>query len=271
MCLWKFVKRSVVGVAVLGLAGFLVFGKELTSYVRSSGRAVQEAVEDSVPFEFQIQRARHMLDELVPELHANIKQVAQEQVEVAALVAEIDRERTSVSEERTKIARLRESLSGDRTTIRLDRATYRREQVVEELGRRFKQFQTAEVLLASKEKLLENRRQALASALEKLDRMRVARVELEAQIESLEGQFRLVQAEAGTSKFRFDDSKLAQIHKVIGDLRKRLDVAQQVLSHEARFIENIPVETPDETSLLESIDAHLETAKPALEDDKASI
>ena len=49
-----------------------------------------------------------------------------------------------------------------------------------------------------------------------------------------------------------------------GDLRKRLDVAQRVLAHESRFIENIEVDPVDEASLLESVDAHFADPKTDL-------
>lgn len=254
--MWKWIKRTVVGVAALAALGFVLLGTEAYSYVKTSGRMVQEKFEENIPFEIQIQRARQMLDELVPEMHANIKQVAREQVEIAALERELAGERESVGEERAKVAKMRSLVDEDRTSYRIGFATYTRDQLVDELGRRFKHFQTAEVLVASKEKLLENRRRALAAALDKLEKTRVARVELEAQIEGLETQFRLVQAEASTSDFALDDSKLAQINRVLGDLRKRLEVSEKVLAHESRFIENIPIDAVDETSLLEEIDSH---------------
>ncbi|HLU48541.1 MAG TPA: hypothetical protein VK116_10670 [Planctomycetota bacterium] len=259
--MWKWIKRSVLGVALATALGFLFFGSQLFSYVKASKRMVQESIAESVPFEYKLKQARLMLEDLVPEMHASIKEIASEQVDIASLERELEEERKSVSDERQKIAKLRDLAGESRTSYRIGYATYSRDQLLEELSRRFKHFQTAEVLVASKEKLLENRRRSLAAALEKLERMRIARVEVEAQIEALETQHRLLQNEAKASRLELDDSKLAQVEKLIGDLRRRLEVSEKVLSHEARFIEQIPIEPLDEAQLLEEIDLHLSEPK----------
>jgi len=256
--MWKWIKRGAVAAVALGLGGFFVFGSDVYSYVTSSGRMIQQSVKESVPFEFEIRRVRHLLEDLIPQMHANIKLIAEEEVEVATLERELERERLAVREEREKIQTLRSSLGEQKISYTFSGRRYSRDQVVEELGRRFESFQSAEVLLASKEKLLANRRMALDAARQKLDKMRAARLELASQVENLEGQFRLAQAQAATSQLALDDSTLAQIHKTMADLRKRLEVSQRVLAHEARFIENIPVDDIDEESLLDTIDAHFD-------------
>jgi hypothetical protein len=42
------------------------------------------AVKDAVPIEFQIQRARDSLNDIIPEMQANIRLIAQQEVEIAA-------------------------------------------------------------------------------------------------------------------------------------------------------------------------------------------
>ena len=254
--MWKWTKRSILGLAILAVAGYFCFGDQVASYVWSSGQIIQETVHDSVPFEFQIRRARNLLDDVVPQVHANIKLIAKEEVEIAGLEGEIATQRKAMTEEAARLQKLRDALRQDKASYEFGRAVYTKGDVVDELGRRFENFQMAEVLLASKEKLLANRRTTLAAAQKKLDQMRIRRVEVESEIEQLESQFRVVQAEAATSKLDLDDGKLAQIHSVLTDLRKRLEVSQRVLAHESRFIENIPVDAVDEASLLESIDQH---------------
>ena len=86
--------------------------------------------------------------------------------------------------------------------------------------------------------------------------MRFQRLELANQIESLEGQFRLVQAEAATSKFQIDNSKLAQTHRLLSELRKRLEVTQRILAREANFVDDIPLEHLDEETVLNKVDIH---------------
>jgi hypothetical protein len=84
----------------------------------------------------------------------------------------------------------------------------------------------------------------------------MARIELASQIEALEAEFRLVQAQSSGSEFHLDETKLARTQKVIGDLRKRLEVAQRVLAREARFVDMIPMETVNESATLQKVDSY---------------
>jgi hypothetical protein len=259
--MWKWIKRSIViGVAACA-AGLFFFGTDAMSYVTSSSRAIKRAVKDSVPVEFEIKRARDLLDELIPEMHANLKIVAQEEVEVASLERELEHERKSIADERAKIQSLREGISGGATTYTAASRTYSRAQVIDELSRRFEHFRTAEQVLAGKEKLLDSRRAALDAAVKKLEKSRLARIELASQIESLEAQFRLVQAQSAGNGFRVEESKLSQTERLLTELRKRLEVAQRILAREARFVETIPVEEPvNAEALMEKIDHHFSKA-----------
>jgi hypothetical protein len=230
---------------------------------------IKQAVKDSVPIEFEIKRARDMLDELIPEMHGNLKIVAQEEVEVASLERELDLERKAVADERGRIQTLRDGLNGGAATCTFATRTYTRAQVIDELSRRFEHFRTAEQVVAGKEKLLESRHAALDAAVRKLDKTRLARIDLAAQIESLEAQFRLVQATSAGKGFQLEETKLGQTERLLGELRKRLEVAQRVLARESKFVETIPVEEPvNAEALIEKIDhhfskAHAESAPPA--------
>ena len=81
----RLVKLGVIGALGLGLAGGLLFGRDAVSYVRSTAKSLRTAVKDSVPIEFELKRASDLLDDIIPEMHANIRLIAQEEVEVAAL------------------------------------------------------------------------------------------------------------------------------------------------------------------------------------------
>ena len=94
----KWLKRSVIVVAGVSLVGGMLFGKDVVSYVRSSAKSVQTVVKDSVPIEFELRRARDLLDEIIPEMHANVRLIAQEEVEVAALNVDIAKNGDSMKE-----------------------------------------------------------------------------------------------------------------------------------------------------------------------------
>ncbi|MBN1345039.1 MAG: hypothetical protein JXQ73_20260 [Phycisphaerae bacterium] len=253
----KSVKIGAIGLAGFCLIGGFIFGADLLSYVSSSARSVQSAVKDAVPVEFELKRARDLLEDIIPEMQANVRLIAQEEVEVAGIKADVERHQNATSRERLAVATLRDALNAPRATVTLAGRTYRRDQVKAELARRFDGLKEAELVLGGKQRLLDTRQKSLKAAMQMLDRTRSQKARLETQIEGLDAQYRLVKAASVGSRFHVDHSKLAQTEKLIRDIKKRLDVAERILSHEARFVEPIPVDTISEEDLIAQVDDHL--------------
>ena len=128
--------------------------------------------------------------------------------------------------------------------------------IKEELARRFDRFKEAEVLLAGKKRLLKERQKSLKAAKQVLERTRSQKALLEDQIAALEAQHRLIRAASVGSQIQIDNTKLAQAEKLIGEIKKRLDVAERVLAHEARFTETIPMETISDEDLVAQVKEH---------------
>jgi hypothetical protein len=254
--MFRWIKRIVVTGAVLALTCGVCAVTGLGSYVKSSGSLLKATLRDSVPVEFEIQRARDSLDGLIPAAHEALRDVAREEVEVASLEREIVKDRDSVAMETAKVQKLRSALDTQLASYHLGGRDYRRQDLVDELARRVDGLKTGELLLRGKENLLNSRRKALDAAITKLERTRTARLELANQVEALEAQHRLIQAQATGSCFQIDDSKLARTEKIIAELKKRLEVAQRTLAREAQFVESIPLDTPSESNVVESVDAY---------------
>jgi hypothetical protein len=253
----RWVKWGVMGVVGLGLVGGMLFGKDMVSYVKSSARGVRTAVKDSVPIEFELRRARDMLGEIIPEMHANIRLIAQEEVEVAALKGEIAKGREGLRDEENKIKTLRAALEQPRVEYTFAGRNYARTEVAEDLMARFERFKESELVLASRVRLLDSREKSLSAAMQMLEKTRHEKRILEDRIEALAGQYRTLQAAATGSRFQVDSSKLAQTQKLITDIQKRLDVAERVLAHESKFVQSIPVSEIDkvpETDLVAQVD-----------------
>src|SRR5947209_12330019 len=107
----KMLKLGLFSVTSLGIAGGLIFGRDLASYVSSSARSMQSSVKDSVPMEFQLRRARDLLDDVIPEMHANVRLVAQQEVEIDALREDIDQSGKSIQDQVAQIQQLRDARS----------------------------------------------------------------------------------------------------------------------------------------------------------------
>ena len=248
----------MIVVAGLSLVGGLLFGKDVVSYVRSSAKSVQTAVKDSVPIEFELRRARDLLEDIIPEMHANIRLIAQEEVEVAALNVDIAKSEKSIEEEQLRIAKLRDALGKPQAQYCFGSREYPRSYVKEDLARRFERFKEGEMVLAGKRRLLTTRESSLHAAMQLLEQTRARKRMLKDKIESIASQHRLIKAAAIGSQIQVDNSKLAQTEKLIAQIKKRLDISERVLAHESQFVQAIPVDAVVEEDLLTQVDEYFQ-------------
>ena len=257
----KITKLGLLSLGAIALAGGLAFGTDAFSYLSSSTRSVRTAVKDAVPIEFQLRRARDLVDDIIPEMHANIRLIAQQEVEIDALKRDIDESRQRLTEERAQIGKLRDALAGKDESFTFSGVSYSREQVKEDLGRRLQHVKEAELVLSSKERLLSNQSKAMAVAMQALERTRSQKALLESQIAALAGQHKLLQATSAGSTVLLDDSKLAQSERLINEVKKQLDVSERVLAHQSRFAQAIKVDAVSEREVLTEADAYLASGR----------
>src|SRR3989304_4090242 len=104
----KVIFVGVVGVVLCGL----FVGRDLLSYVRTSFGYIKQTAQEAIPIEFQIERARGLIKDLVPEVRKNMHIIAKEEVEVQRLEEQIADTETRLGKEKEKIFRLKSDLSG---------------------------------------------------------------------------------------------------------------------------------------------------------------
>ena len=250
----KLLTKIVLVVVGVFMIGGLLFGKDVVSYVSSSIKSVRASVKDSVPMEFELSRAKDLLDQIIPEMHANIRLISQEEVEIAALKTDISKSQVAMDEEKAKITKLSDALKIQKASYTFGDKEYSRSFVKDDLSNRFERFKESEDVLAGKQRLLQTRQKSLESAMSMLDQTRSRKSLLENKIESLTSQYRLVKAASIGTDIQVDNSKLAQTEKLIAQIQNRLDVAERVLAHESQFIQEIPVDAVPEEDLITQVD-----------------
>jgi hypothetical protein len=82
-------KKLVVGTATAAIAGGLLLGSEAVSYVRTFGSNVREAVKSEISVEFELDRIRNEVDNLMPEIRKHMTIVAEQSVDVKDLDREL--------------------------------------------------------------------------------------------------------------------------------------------------------------------------------------
>lgn len=255
--LWKAVKLAAFTTASAAAVGGMVFGSDLVSYVRSSAHSVSLAVKDDVPVDFQIRRVRDLLDDSVPEMQKNIRLMAEQEVDIASMKTDIAQCRQSLDDEKARLQKLRDALASPLSSFTFGEITYTRGQLTEELAQSFDDYKQAEAALEQKIQLLDTRQKALAEETVALERANTQRAALQAQVDALEGRYHLEQATASGTDLSIDSSKLAQAQQAVTDLRRQLDVSEQVLATEAKFTRPIQIDVVDEKELLSQVDSQL--------------
>ena len=253
----RLMKWTVAGIAGAFVVGALCFGTDCFSYATSSFRMIRGKVKNAVPLDFELQRARDLLNDLVPELQAKIVLVAQEEVSVEELEKDIGRQRKNLRIARVRVRQMKDGL--------IEPVAYvgsRRSEAVVDLARRFGNLKLAEKLIEGKEKVLTARRNSLDATIQGLKDAQVRKVELEAEIERLDHEVRLVKLRSRTPAVTVDQSSLVKAERLVSELRKRLDLAQQILTCET-LIDLPPEPQETEEELFSRIDTYFDGSAPS--------
>jgi len=247
------IKKMLFVSGGLVLAGVVLLGTGVRSYLRTSGGYVKQAVHDTVPIEFQIDRARDMIRNLTPEVRKNLQVIAREEVEVNGLEERIARAKERLAREKSQIMRLTDDLAEAKSDYTYAGRTYTTEQVKTDLANRFHRYKTGDATLASLEQIHAARLQGLQAARQRLEGMLAAKRQLEVEVENLDARRQMIAAAETTSQFHFDDSQLGRVKELITDLRTRLDVADQMVQAETEFHPEIPLDEPAPENVLEQV------------------
>ncbi len=266
------IKQAVYGVAALGAVASFVFGGDVWSYARTWGNSVRQTVKREVPVEFEVTRARELVENIVPDIRNVMHVIAEQEVDTEQLTAELSRKRLELASQKDAIhARTAELKSGQTSFVYVSQ-TYSAEQVRNDLAKRFERFKMAEETLKREQQVLDARQKALTANREKLDNLLAAKTDLELQLEQLEARLKAVQAAETVSTVSIDDSELTRAKKLIRELNKQIDVREKVMASDGKLTDLIPVESKHTApkDLESQIEAYF-TPKAQTSDAKAEI
>jgi regulator of replication initiation timing len=245
-------KLFLTAIAVVVVGG-LIAKSSLCSYVSTGYRRAADSVEQSVPMEFQIDRARNMVKDLEPEIRRSMHVIAKEEVEVAELDKRLETAVENAEKDKKEIMQLQSDLSSGKSVFRYAGHTYSEEQVKEDLARRFNRYKTVDGTIESLEQMRNARQRNLDAARQKLTAMIAAQRQLQVDVENLEAKLKLVEVAEASSDFQFDDSHLAQAKQLITDIRTRLDVASKLANADTNFQDEIPLDETDAEDVTEQV------------------
>lgn len=253
--------KKFAAVAAAILAGFVVLQwTGLNSYTSTAWGKIRGQVKSSVPLEFEIERVRNEVAQLVPDMKKNFSIIAEEMVAVENLQKEIAVTRGNMEKQRQNILTMKEDLKKGTTTIVYDGRPYSADRVREKLERDYATFKVAEAELRTREQLLEAKERSLEAAREQLASLKAQKQELEIQVAQLEAELKTVRLAQTKNKVHFDDSQLARCKETLAEIRNRLNVERKTSELEATYTSDpIPVEKKAKSSneLIKEIESHL--------------
>lgn len=255
-------KKIIITSLAMLLVGGVVIGSGLKSYVSTGYERVAESVKDTVPTEFQIDRARKMVRDLDPEIRRSMEVIAKEEVEVAELTRRIDDARTKSDKDKGDIMRLQADLQTGRNVFRYAGNTYSAEEVKDDLSRRFTRFKTADATLESLEKMRDARQRNLDAARQKLTAMMSAQRQLQVEVENLQAKLKLVEVAEASSDLQFDDSQLARAKQLMADIRTKLDVAAKLANADTNYHDEIQLDEPSSDNIVDQVAEYFELSPP---------
>ena len=247
------VKKVILGTAGAGALCLVLFGREAVSYVGTTAGWFHDSVKNSVPVEFEIDRARRMVRDLVPDIRKNMHVIAKEEVEVERLENQIGDAEKRQEKDRGELMQLKSDLATGKDRFHYAGRSYSVEQVKVDLANRFERFKTHDATLASLKEMHQARQRSLEAARHKLEGMLAAKKKLEVDVEHLEARLKMVEAAQTTSDYQFDDSQLSRAKELVTDLRTRLDVAEKLVNADGYLRDEIPVTEPAPENIVEEV------------------
>jgi hypothetical protein len=245
------IKKAIYGSVGLVLLGGLIFGTDLPSYVGTSFGWMKDTVKDSVPVEFQIERAQHM------------RVIAREEVEVERLDERIAGLESRQDRDKGKLMTLRNDLASENGTFQYAGRSFTRDQVKVDLANRFDRYKTNDATLASLTHMREARLRNVENSRATLDEMLAAKQRLEVEVENLEAQLKMVQAESAASDYVFDTSRLGKAKELIADIRARIEVESKVIAATEEYQGGIPVSEPVSDDIVDEVTVYFGGSEPA--------
>ena len=236
------IKKALISAAALTMLGGFFFGRDLFSYVGTSVGWVKGSVRDAVPIEFEIERARKMVKNLVPDIRKNMHAIAREEVEIQRLDKQIAETESRLDRDKVGMLKLKTDLESGNNSFQYASHSYTRNEVKKDLTHRFDRFKTNEATLASLREIRGARQRSLQAAQQKLADMQVQKRQLEVQVENIDARLKMFEAAQTTCDYNFDDSQLSRVKELLSDLHTKLEVSERLVNSESHFGGEIELE-----------------------------
>ncbi len=231
--MFRMIKYSAACLMTVVVGGFLLLGSDFSSMIKTSARSIQSSVKESVPVEFELNRAKEKINEILPDLQSQVRMIAEEEVAISRLEKEVQQDTERLDRHEEQLTVLRGQMRTQQASFSVGSMKLDRQQLANHLQTRFDHFKQARLSLQSKQRLLEKRTQGLSAAMAVLEQMRIRQSELGLKVEALAAQHRLIKASQIESGTLVDGSQLSQADQLLDQIETRLAVAERVMDYQS--------------------------------------
>ena len=264
------IKKAILLALGVGITTSVLFGRNAASYVSTTYHRLTSSVEEAVPVDFQIDRAKQMVRDLDPEIRRSMHVIAKEEVAVEQLTTQITGSQEKVTKDKQDILRLQADLDQNKNVYHYASRKFTSDEVKQDLSRRFNRFKVSDDTLASMKQMRDAREKNLDAARQKLSAMINARRKLEVDVQNLEAKRKLVEVAQASSDYVFDDSQLARAKELINDIRTRLDVAAKLANADINVQTEIPLNETAPADITDQVTQYFKLDAKVAKDGKAS-
>ena len=128
------IKKIVMGTAAVALGSSLLLGSDALSYLRTFGSNVREVVKSEISVEFELDRIRGEVDNLMPEIRKHMSVVAEQSVDVKDIERELTDKEVALTKQKTAILALRSDLESGKNSFTYRAVSYTRGEVEADLA-----------------------------------------------------------------------------------------------------------------------------------------
>src|SRR5262249_47707908 len=219
----------------------------LGSYGQTAWGKIRNTAKRQVPLEFEIERVKQQVAQLVPDVNKHLSCVAEEIVAIENLKEEIQVAKANLNKQRDGVRAMTEQLKSGTEFVSIHGMRYSRARLSEKLTADVRSCQRLEKEIEAREQTLEAKERALDATREQLASIRTQKQELEVQIAQLEAELKSLRLAQTKSKVQFDDSRLAHIKASLAEIRTRLRVDNETQKLASQFAGDESVPAPVKT------------------------
>jgi len=100
--MFRFIKYTTSAVLTVFIGGFLLFGSDLTSMLKTSAHSIRKSARESVPVEFELDRAKDQINDILPDLQSQVRMIAEEEVAISRLEKEVNQDQQRLGNRRLR-------------------------------------------------------------------------------------------------------------------------------------------------------------------------